>query len=273
MRWFPLPLLLLLILLLSGGSSLTIAQEKNNATPAANAEPASEAATPRAPGFFEILFSGGILGIIIMLALIGTSLTAAYLVFDNILTLRKAELMPPQLAEEVRSALTAGQTPQAQAACQARPSLLAFVLNHGLGEVEAGWSEVEKALEDSLAEQAARLYRKVEYLSVLGSIAPMLGLLGTVTGMLLAFQTVALKPGAGSAELASGIYQALVTTVVGLIIAIPSLGAFALLRNRVDQLVAEAAYLVQHAFAPLKKRGSLPLAGAIPAPPPPPKRG
>ena len=128
---------------------------------------------------------------------------------------------------------------------------------------------MEKALEESLAEQAARLYRKVEYLSVIGSLAPMLGLLGTVTGMLMAFQEVATSQGkAGAADLAEGIYQALVTTVVGLIIAIPALGAFAVFRNRVDQLVAEAAYMVQHAFAPLKGRGGK--VAANPAPPPPP---
>jgi biopolymer transport protein ExbB len=98
----------------------------------------------------------------------------------------------------------------------------------------------------------------------------MVGLLGTVTGMLLAFKQVADTEGhAGAAQLADGIYQALVTTVVGLIIAIPSLGAFALLRSRVDQLVAEAAYAALHALAPLKQRGR---SEAEVVPPPPPAR-
>jgi biopolymer transport protein ExbB len=110
----------------------------------------------------------------------------------------------------------------------------------------------------------------VEYLSVIGSLAPMLGLLGTVTGMLMAFQQVATSQGkAGAADLAEGIYQALVTTVVGLMIAIPALGAFAVFRNRVDQLVAEAAYMVQHAFGPLKRRGSVAAATSLVPPPPP----
>jgi biopolymer transport protein ExbB len=70
--------------------------------------------------------------------------------------------------------------------------------------------------------------------------------------------------------LAEGIYQALVTTVGGLIVAIPSLGAFAIFRNRVDQLVAEAAYIAQHAFMPLKRRrsGNVKSASAPPTPPP-----
>src|SRR5204862_5694787 len=108
-----------------------------------------------------------------------------------------------------------------------------------------------------MAEQSARLFRKLEFMSVIGNIAPMLGLLGTVTGMLFAFYEIAQQKGtAGAADLAVGIYQALVTTVVGLIIAIPSLGAFAFFRNRIDQIMAEAASAANHAFTPLRKKKS-----------------
>ena len=82
----------------------------------------------------------------------------------------------------------------------------------------------------------------------------MVGLLGTVIGMIFAFQEVADTQGAArAAELASGIYQALVTTVGGLLVAIPSLGAFAVFRNRVDELIAETAYTAQHAMLPIKR--------------------
>lgn len=85
----------------------------------------------------------------------------------------------------------------------------------------------------------------------------MVGLLGTVTGMIFAFQEVASSPEeAGAAQLAEGIYMALVTTVGGLLVAIPSLGAFAIFRNRVDQLTAETAYAAVHALTPLKRRTS-----------------
>jgi biopolymer transport protein ExbB len=231
-------------------------------------------------GFLEIMFSGGIFGIILMLALIALSLTAAYLVFEHIMTLRKSELMPTGLADRVRKSVTVGKFEEAEQACRAQPSFLAFVLLNGIAEVEGGWSAVEKALEDAVAEQSARLFRKIEYLSVIGNIAPMLGLLGTVTGMIMAFREVAVSSGsAGAGELAAGIYQALVTTVAGLVIAIPALGAFAIFRNRVDQLVAEAAYLAQHALAPLKRKkapGKWKEPGAssaAPAPPPPPVEG
>jgi len=234
----------------------------------------SAAAADAAPsGFFSIIFSGGWVGFFILLLLFSLSLTAAYLVFEHIMTLRRTEIMPAGLGDKVRELLSAGHVSEADQVCRQHPSFLAFVLLNGLAEVDGGWPAVEKALEDATAEQSARLFRKIEYLSVIGNIAPMVGLLGTVTGMIFAFQQVASTQGsAGAGELAEGIYQALVTTVGGLIVAIPSLGAFAVFRNRVDQLVAEAAYLAQHAFAPLKRRRSAKPKRAS-APPPPLQEG
>ncbi|MDP6468248.1 MAG: MotA/TolQ/ExbB proton channel family protein [Pirellulaceae bacterium] len=229
-------------------------------------------AQPASEGFFSIIFSGGWVGFLIVLLLFALSMTAAYLVFEHIMTLRRSEIMPEGLGDEVRQRLLAGQIDEASQLCHQRPSFLSFVLLNGLTEIEGGWSAVEKALEDATAEQSARLFRKIEYLSVIGNIAPMVGLLGTVTGMVFAFQQVASTQGsAGAADLAEGIYQALVTTVGGLLVAIPSLGAFAVFRNRVDQLVAEAAYVAQHVFTPLKRRRAPNPSKA--APPPPPVEG
>lgn len=231
----------------------------------------SAADQPVPKGFVAILFSGGWIGLILILILFALSVTAAYLVFEHVMMLRRGELIPDGLGDRVRQSLGAGRVDDAEQACRETPSLLAFVLLHGLAELEGGWSAVEKALEDAVAEQSARLFRRIEYLSVIGNIAPMVGLLGTVIGMIIAFQQVAIsQASAGAAQLAEGIYQALVTTVGGLIIAIPSLGAFAILRNRVDQLVAEAAYTAQHAFAPLKR---LKKARSKPAATPPPAPG
>jgi len=206
--------------------------------------------------------------------LFALSLTAAYLVFEHIMTIRRSELMPEGLSDQVRDLLQAGRGPEADRVCREQPSFLSFVLLNGLAEYEGGWPVVEKAMEDASAEQSARLFRKIEYLSVIGNIAPMVGLLGTVTGMIFAFQRVASTQGsAGAGDLAEGIYQALVTTVGGLIVAIPSLGAFAIFRNRVDQLVAEAAYMAQHALSPLKRLRAKTTPAPTTLPPPPPTEG
>lgn len=213
------------------------------------------AAEGEAPaGFLQIVFAGGVVGAIMMLILLALSITAAYLIFDHLMTIRRKDLMPDGLSESVRTSLMTGDIQAAKQACNEKPSFLSFVLMHGISELEYGWNAVEKSVEDALAEQSARLFRKIEYLSVIGNIAPMVGLLGTVIGMIVAFQKVA-TPGMTSApQLAEGIYQALVTTVGGLIVAIPAIGAFAIFRNRIDQFVAEAAYLTQHVFSPLRRK-------------------
>ena len=236
-------------------SSHTVAQETNTASPDAPADTTKKKDDPKPQSFLSIVFSGGIVGSLIILLLLALSLTAAALVVEHVMSIRQSALMPEGLGDSVRQMLLAGQVREADTLCSSHPSFLAFVLQAGISELEGGWSAVEKALEDAVAEHSARLFRKIEYLSVIGNIAPMVGLLGTVTGMIIAFQQVAVSQGASQAgQLAEGIYQALVTTVGGLIVAIPSLAAFAIFRNRVDQFVAEAAYTAQHVFSPLKRR-------------------
>jgi biopolymer transport protein ExbB len=212
-------------------------------------------ATKAPDTFGSIVFSGGWSGVLIMLTLIGLSLWATYLIFDQFTSLRRRQLMPPGLAEAVGQLVNGGKIREAEGACRQFPSILSSVLLAGLTESDHGWAQVEKGVEDALAEASALLMRRIEYLNVIGNIAPMVGLLGTVTGMVLAFREVASSAGtAGAGDLAQGIYQALVTTVAGLIIAIPSLGVFAVLRNRVDQLIAEIAAAAHQVLAPLKRR-------------------
>ena len=228
---------------------------------AAGESPGDDAAPGQSLG--DILKAGGVIGMLIMLL----SVAAVALVIEHVMTIRASVLMPPGLGEEVYDLLAAGKVGPADQRCQMQPSFLAHVLGAGLAEVDGGWPAVEKAVEDATAEQSARLFRKIEYLSVIGNIAPMMGLLGTVIGMIFAFREVADTQGAArAADLAEGIYLALVTTVEGLIVAIPSLAAFAVFRNRVDHLVAEVTYVAQHVFAPLKRNRT---AGPPKAPAPP----
>ena len=248
------------------------ATEQPLSAPNQDAEP--ESGSPR--GFFAILEAGGVVGLLIILL----SIAAVALVIEHIMTIRAQVLMPPGLDEEVRQQLAAGKLGPADQACQMQPSFLAFVLRAGFAEVDGGWNAVEKAMEDATAEQSARLFRKVEYLRVIGDIAPMLGLLGTVVGMIFAFRELADSQGAPrAADLAEGIYLALVTTVEGLIVAIPSLAAFAVFRNRIDHLVAEVAYTVQHVVTPMKRlrgrqsRPAAPPQSVPPGPAPPPVEG
>ncbi len=246
-------------------------------TDAAQADAAQANAAPIQPatgevrGFMEVVLSGGWVGVTIVLTLVILSILSVYLIVEQILVLRKGEIMPAGLADQVRQLLSQGRLAEADALCRKSPSPLSFVLISGLSEIDFGWQAMEKAMEDAIAEQAAKLLRKIEYLSVIGNLSPMCGLLGTVTGMIFAFQQVAITQGmAGAGDLAEGIYSALVTTVAGLVVAIPSLGAFAIFRNRIDQLIAETAYVSQHVFAPVRRRATQ-VASRASIPPSPPR--
>lgn len=229
-----------------------------------------------------LLQAGGTIGYII----IALSVAMVALVVEHLLSIRRASLMPAGLADQCRQAIAAGQLQQAELLCRQQPSFLGYVVSAGLQEAAFDFEGVEKSMEDAAREQAARLFRKIEYLSVIGTIAPMLGLMGTVWGMIQAFGEFADKANPQVAEFAPGISHALVTTLMGLCVAIPALGAFAIFRNRIDEYVAESSLLAEYVVQPLKQalkarsraprevrpaaRESAPREGAAERTPPPP---
>jgi biopolymer transport protein ExbB len=198
----------------------------------------------------SLLEAGGVIGWTIM----ALSLWMVALIVQHLFTVRRGTLMPAGLAEEVHRAIAAGAFNEAQQLCREHPSFVGYVLSAGLQEVGLGYSAVEKAMEDASQQQAARLFRRLEYFTVIGTIAPMLGLLGTVWGMILAFMEFEQKANPQVSELAPGIYRALVTTLQGLCVAIPALATYAMLRNRVDELVSQAALLAEYVFSGFKRR-------------------
>lgn len=208
----------------------------------------------------QLVTSGGVLGVSLLVVLLLLSLAALALAVEQFATLRQARLAPAGLSARVRKLLEAGDLPGAKKACSEN-GMLGTVLGAALSEATElaslpgpAWPAVEKAMEDAADAEAARLLRRIDYLAVIGNLAPMVGLLGTVVGMIFAFREVAATQGAATAgELASGIYQALVTTVGGLMVAIPSLGVFAILKNRVDAIAAVVVAEAESATRPLKR--------------------
>jgi biopolymer transport protein ExbB len=197
-----------------------------------------------------LLQAGGSIGWVI----VALSVAMVALIIEHLLSIRRGSLMPSGLAEELHQLLSTGQHAQAATLARERTSYLGFVVAAALQETAFGYAAVEKALEDAAAEQAARLFRKIEYLSVIGVIAPMLGLMGTVWGMILAFGEFAINANPQPTDLAPAISLALVTTLQGLIVAVPALAAFAWFRSRVDEFVAEASLLAEHVLSPVKRQ-------------------
>lgn len=197
-----------------------------------------------------LLQAGGTIGWVI----VALSVAMVALILEHLLSIRRGSLMPGGLAEELHQLLSAGQQQQAAALARERTSFLGYVVAAALNETAFGYAAVEKALEDSAAEQAARLFRKIEYLSVIGVLAPMIGLMGTVWGMILAFGEFAMNANPQPTDLAPAISLALVTTLQGLVVAVPALASFAWFRSRVDEFVAEASLLAEHVLSPVKRQ-------------------
>ncbi len=205
---------------------------------------AESADGPLALDWRELLEAGGYIGYII----IGLSVLMLTLIMQQLLTLRLSVLMPHSLAEQAHQLISNGRFAEANELCKQHPCFLGDMLQAGLSEIEMGYLQIQKALEDSSAEHSARMMRKVEYLNVIGTLSPMLGLLGTVSGMMKAFMQFQSSASPSVSEFAPGISFALVTTLMGLAVAIPSLAAFAMLRNRVDELVSETSLMAEQVF-------------------------
>lgn len=212
-----------------------------------------ETAVPKQPSFLsvrEFLAAGGAIGYVIMFL----SFLMVALMADAAISLRRTVFMPPGLAEEVHRLLAERKPQEARSLCMNHPGFLSQVLAAGLDECSSmAWPPIEKAMEDAAGDQAARVSRRIEYLSVISTLAPMLGLMGTVWGMIVAFMEFELKANPQISELAPGIYKALVTTLQGLGVAIPCIGGLAFFRSRIEDLATESTLLAAHVFADFRR--------------------
>lgn len=223
--------------------------------------PTAPAAPPAGPTqktrtLLDTLIDGGIVGLLIGIL----SLIAVGFMIEHFITIRKSALMPEAVANELEQLIHDGQLNEAKevAVDAANDSLIADVVLAGLQRFESsefGFAEYKAAVEEAGEDQTGQLYRKTEVLGIIGAIAPMLGLTGTVLGMIKAFNKIAATGGAARPEeLADGIGQALVTTLMGLIVAIPAMIAFSYFRIRIDSIVAEAGKRVEQILMPLSRR-------------------
>jgi biopolymer transport protein ExbB len=145
---------------------------------------------------------------------------------------RKVVMMPPTLSQQFEHCLENKEFQQAYELAKNDDSYLGKVLSAGMGKLQSGYPAAVEAMQGAESEQAMALEHKISFVSLVGALAPMFGLLGTVDGMVAAFMKIAQstttpKPN----ELATGISQALVTTLIGLWLAIPAIACYALLKN------------------------------------------
>ncbi len=153
---------------------------------------------------------------------------------------RRRRILPEHFAGEVEKLFESGRDDEAVALVRSESSDYSLVLRSALEQAPAGHTAMLRAAEQAGEEVAVKRFRRVELLNVFGQVSPMIGLLGTVYGVIVAFQTIAGSGGnADPVTLASGIGTALVATFWGLIVAIPALSSYATIRNTVDSATIE----------------------------------
>jgi biopolymer transport protein ExbB len=178
------------------------------------------------------------------------------LVVMNVLMLFHENIIPSHLIDTFEGYLNAKKYQEAYELAKNDDSFLGKVLSAGLARISSGYDHAIEGMQEVGEQETMNLEHRLSYLALIGTISPMFGLLGTVDGMVQAFDviahsTVSPKP----AELADGIATALVTTLVGLWLAIPAIAAFNILRNRMARLVLEVGVVSENLMSRFQNVG------------------
>lgn len=182
-----------------------------------------------------IFRAGGVIGYVI----IGLSVIGLALIIEHAISVSRDKLAPPDVIETIESHLDNNDVQGAYEFCEQNPNYLTNIMVAALPKVNHGFDSMEQAANDVGEEEAIKLHAKISWLSLIGNIAPLLGLLGTVSGMLKSFGVIEKTVNPNPADLAKGIKEALVTTMLGLVVAVPVMVGFFFYRNRVVKIVLE----------------------------------
>lgn len=175
------------------------------------------------------------------------------LLIMNFLAARRDNIVPLTLVEGFEQLVTEKKFQDAYDLAKADDSFLGKVLAAGMAKLQGGFEHASAAMQETGIEENMKHEHRLGYIAMIGAISPMFGLLGTVDGMVASFRVIAEKTTAPSPkELATGVATALITTLVGLWLAIPSIIFYGLLRNRFSKLMNEVGVVSEDLMAPFK---------------------
>jgi len=170
----------------------------------------------------------------------GLSFVMVALIMMNLMQVRRDVLLPNEFVEEFEGKLNGKDFQGAYELSRNDDSFVARVLAAGMGRLSRGYNEAVVGMQEAGEDENMALEHRLSYLALIGTVAPMLGLTGTVQGMIKSFDKIATSPTTPKpSQLADGISTALFTTLIGLGIAIPALVFYSILRNRIQRLVLE----------------------------------
>jgi biopolymer transport protein ExbB len=205
-------------------------------------EPAGKgtAAADQAPQKSQLRFYYDALGLRYTIAFLFLSFVFVALLVMNGMAIRRQNVVPPELIANFESLLNEKRYQEAYELAKNDESFLGHVLSAGLGKLQEGYPQAMEAMQEVGEDENMKLEQRLSYIALIGTISPMVGLLGTVDGMVAAFQVIAASSSQPKPSLlAEGISMALITTLVGLWLAIPAIAAFGIFRNFLARLVLE----------------------------------
>jgi len=190
---------------------------------------------------YEFIVQGGM----VMYFLLASSILALTIIFERSWSLRRSVVLPAQEIEEIEEAVRSGNVDAAVQLCSDNNTAMSRILWVALNNRGVKRAVMKEILEEIGRQEVAHLERFIGVLGVIAAVSPLLGLLGTVIGMIEVFQVISIE-GVGKADiLAGGISKALNTTAAGLSVAIPALVAYRIFESRVNSFVIE---IEQHAL-------------------------
>jgi biopolymer transport protein ExbB len=214
------------------------AAETPTEEPSAPAAAEREQAAEEQPSLLDILKLGGwMMYILYAISIITIALIAFYF-----LSLSPSNVLPAPFVAKVRNMLEKKRYSEAQMYCEQHKSAVSSIVRAGLENATKKRVFLIEAMNSEGARQASRLWQQISYLADISVIAPMCGLLGTVTGMLWTFRKLSYATGLqvahiNPADLAGGIFQAMITTAAGLVIGIVATAFYSVFRGTVQRLV------------------------------------
>jgi len=182
---------------------------------------------------YELFLKGGI----IMYPIAFCSVLALGIFLERLWKLREKKVIPKDFLIEVEDLISRRKLHEALILCRRDKSSMASIIFEGIRNYSQGREAVKDAVEGVGRQESAKLERYVGVVGAVASISPLLGLLGTVTGMIKAFNVISVQGVGNPASLAEGISEALITTAAGLIVAIPAFVMYRYLISKVDRLV------------------------------------
>ncbi|MEK6795135.1 MAG: MotA/TolQ/ExbB proton channel family protein [Spirochaetota bacterium] len=184
---------------------------------------------------FDVFNKGGL----VMYPIALCSVIAVAFIIEKFIYLHRIRIDVDNLIARVKASLEAGKMMEAIAACDAAPGPIATVFKAGLKKADGGRDVIKEAIETAANVEIPKIERFLPALATIGSIAPLLGLLGTIFGMIRAFNVIAMQGTGDPHAMAGGISEALIATAAGLIVAIPAVIAYNYFLNRVNAFISD----------------------------------